>query len=298
MLGSNVSTVGGMHRGFLQAQEWSCRCIQIYTTPSRTWTVADLAPELVAGFHAARQNTGVEAVVAHVPFLVNLCAVDEGARRRSIQRLALEVSRAASLGLEAVIVHPGFRGLTSLDKALGLCCEALCEALHLASGTQVPILIENMAGQGSTICAEFRELGRVFDLLGPNNRIGLCFDTAHAFIAGYPFAGYWGYRDTLRRLFDHVGPERLRAIHLNDALTEQGSRHDRHAPPGKGRMGVAVFHALVRDPQFGNVPKVLEVPDRDRDSLPALRFLRHLEALAEPVSEAGAATQALLDLDA
>jgi deoxyribonuclease-4 len=116
--------------------------------------------------------------------------------------------------------------------------------------------------------------------IGRDDRVGVCFDTAHAFIAGYPLVGTDGYDEVLGILDREVGLHRVRAVHLNDAKTALGSRNDRHEAAGSGHMGSEVFARLVQDPRFFEIPVVLEVPDRDGASETALRWLRPLRDAA------------------
>jgi deoxyribonuclease-4 len=285
MLGSNVSTVGGLPQAFRQATDWECECIQVYTTPSRQWEVPDLDDARVDEFFARWADSPVRAVLAHVPFLVNIASPIDVTWDRSRRRLVQEVRRAHCLRIEAVVLHPGSGGKGDRRAALARAATALRDVVVETSDCGVRILLENMAGQGGTLCARFEELSELLDAVGEPGRLGVCLDTAHAFMAGYPLVGYAGYATVLDEFDARVGCERIGAIHLNDSLTPQGSRHDRHAPAGRGQMGVTVFHALVRDERFRTTPMILEVPARDDESLPTLELLRRLQESAATLSD-------------
>jgi deoxyribonuclease IV len=276
LLGSNVSGVGGIDKGFLQANAWECLAMQIYSTPSRRWEVPPLHPDLREAFLESLQSSAVHAVIAHVPFLVNLATPDAAALDRSLVRLETEIRRAEELALTAVVLHPGAGGASERQAAIAQVARALRHVIEATADCSTEILIENMAGQGTTLCANFAELAELLEIADAGPRLGMCFDTAHAFIAGYPLSGYDGYEQVIRELDACVGLNRVRAVHLNDALSGHGSRHDRHAAPGEGQMGTAVFHAFMRDERFVGRPAILEVPDRDGGTLRALRRLRDL----------------------
>jgi deoxyribonuclease-4 len=53
----------------------------------------------------------------------------------------------------------------------------------------------------------------------------------------------------------------LYAFHLNDSLKPLGSRRDRHAPLGKGEIGIECFKVLMKHPKTRCLPKYLETPD-------------------------------------
>lgn len=284
-IGSNVCTVGGIDKAFIQAAEWDCRSVQIYSTPSRRWEVPDLDPAVREAFLDGLDASGVRAVVAHVPFLVNLATPDPDALLRSVTRLITEIRRASELRIDSVILHPGAGGTSNRDDALRQAAAGLRTAVAATDDLSVNVLVENMAGQGTALCGSFDELARLLDEANAGPRLGVCLDTAHAFIAGYPVTGYAGYNRLVQALDDAVGLDRVLAVHLNDALTAQGSGHDRHAAPGEGQMGPAVFHAFMRDERFADRPAVLEVPNRDGGSQRALELLRRLALHEEALPE-------------
>jgi deoxyribonuclease-4 len=240
-------------------------------------------PEQREAYFTARAKSHVQVVVAHVPFLVNVASEDSGAWRRSRSRLVTELERAEELGIAAVVLHPGSGGLASRRQAVRRSAKAIAAAVTATKGYDVRILVENMAGQGRMLCACFEEIAELLALVDEPARTGVCFDTAHAFIAGYPFSGYTGYADVVGELAEIVGLDQVRALHVNDSLTGHGSRHDRHAPVGQGEMGLEAFHALMRDPAFAEKPMILEVPDRDGQSLAVLNLLRRLKDRRKPV---------------
>jgi deoxyribonuclease-4 len=252
-------------------------------------------PERRAAWFANWRGSPVEAVVAHVPFIVNSASGDAEAWERSRRRLVEEVHRADNLGVSAVVLHPGAAGDSPRAEGFRRTVAAIGSALDETSACRVRILIENMAGQGTTLCGRFEEIAELLELVGETERVGVCLDTAHAFIAGYPMVGYAGYDEVIAEFDAIVGLDRIGALHVNDALTIQGSRHDRHAAVGHGHMGLEVFHALMRDQRFRGVPMVLEVPDRDGQSLPTLELLRELKTREEPLEpEPGRAIQLAL----
>lgn len=217
MLGSHVPTQGGLQNGVRQGSAWGCECLQLYTTPSRSWMVPDLMDEACAEFLATRTLAGDPVVLSHVPFLVNPCIVAKEAWLRACGRLALEVKRAGALRLNGVVLHPGYRGNSGRDEALRRTAACIANALSATDTLDVSILIENMAGQGTTLCAQFEDLAELLRLVGPTHRVGVCFDTAHAFAAGHPLSRYDGYDDVMSALESIVGLDRVRAIHLNDS---------------------------------------------------------------------------------
>jgi len=281
MLGSNVPTIGGLPVGFKYAEEWGCDSIQIYVTLSRRWTVPDLTENEVCQFRTAWQRSTVKIVVAHVPFLVNLASTSGDIRRKSISRLIIESERASKFGVSYLVLHPGSN--PNRQKGLNLIVEGLDIVLNSTNDSRVKILLETVAGQGNQICSRFEELAYVLERVQDPERLGICFDTCHVFAAGYDIRGYDGYERVIEKLDRIVGLDRVKAFHLNDSKTSLGSRVDRHASIGEGLLGLQLFHAVVRDNRFSDIPKILEIPERDDRSHENLELLRNLRGQIAPI---------------
>ena len=139
------------------------------------------------------------------------------------------------------------------------------------------LLLESTAGQGRSLCATVADLGPYLEALDRHPRVGVCFDTCHVLAAGEPLDEPGGTTVTLDRLVAVAGADRLRLVHADDPHDARGSRRDRHAPIGEGRLGVAPFAELLAHPATAGVPLVLETPgsrDVGDPQLPLLRQLR------------------------
>lgn len=283
MLGSNVPTVGGPSKGFRYAKEWDCECIQIYTTLSRRWNVPDLSEKEICEFELAWKESPVVQVVAHVPFLVNLASPDNEIWRKSVNRLIKEVSRCYKLGIRFLVLHPGSYRDSTEERGTKRIVGALNGVCARMDTIPVKILLETAAGQGTTLGSRFEELACILHRIKRPEFFGVCFDTAHVFIAGYDIRGYFGFENVMRKFDEIIGLDKIEVIHLNDSKTKLGSRCDRHACIGEGELGLQFFHALMRDSRFMNTPKVLEIPERDQKSKDNLELLRNLQAIRNPL---------------
>lgn len=285
MLGSNVPTIGGLPVGFRYADKWGCECIQIYVTLSRRWDVSSLKNDEINRFNTAWQKSSVEQVIAHVPFLVNLASPDTGLRKKSIERLSIEISRADKFKVPFLVLHPG--SYRNSSKEIGI--ERIINGLNFISqksdNSSVKILLETMAGQGTALGSTFEEIAFIIENIENPEFVGVCFDTAHIFIAGYDIRGYKGYNKVMNKFDNIVGLDKIKVFHLNDSKTDLGSKNDRHANIGEGKLGLQVFHAILRDERFFNIPKILEIPERDEKSKEALEFLRELRVNKESICE-------------
>jgi deoxyribonuclease-4 len=264
LLGAHESIAGGLHRAFERAAADGAGALQLFVKNGRTWKARPIEPAEARAFRSAGAAAGVPAF-AHASYLLNLAA-EPGTevRARSLDGLADELARCEQLGLPGLVVHPGANA--DATRGIALAGEAIAQALARVPG-QAGIWLENTAGQGASLGWEPDQLGRLLDAAGGGERLGVCFDTCHAFAAGFDLTTPTGYRRTLRRLGDAVGGlAAVKAFHLNDCKKPLGCRVDRHEDVGDGAMGLAPFRFLVEDGRFERVPGVLETPVPERYS--------------------------------
>lgn len=284
MLGSNVPTIGGFHTGFKWGDKWGCECIQIYLTLSRRWDVPNLSQQEITRFKTSWQESSVKKVVAHVPYLVNLASLNEELRDKSVKRLGIEISRAIKFSVSLLVLHPGSYGVSTREEGIKRIIEALNRVLEETEGS-VKILLETMAGQGTMIGSRFEEIALILKKVQKSEKLGVCLDTAHLFMAGYDIRDYKGWESILNEFNKIIGIEKIGAIHLNDSKTDLSSRSDRHACIGEGKLGLQVFQAILKDKRFREIPKILEIPERDARSKDNLELLRNLQSNSEPLPE-------------
>lgn len=277
MLGSNVPTIGGYATGFKFGDQWGCDCIQIFLTLSRRWDIPKLIDEKVIEFKKSWNRSSVKTIVGHIPYLVNLASPDNVIWKKSIKRVLMEIEYASNLGVLFLVLHPG--SYTNTNKQIGL--NRIKKALNIISkkliDQNVRILLETMSGQGSALGSTFKEINYILKNLKKSNFFGVCFDTAHVFHAGYNIMGLDGYKRVFKRFDEIIGIDKIKVIHLNDSKTELGSKVDRHASIGEGRIGLKFFHSILNDDKFYNIPKIIEIPDRDEKSQESLILLRELQ---------------------
>jgi deoxyribonuclease-4 len=289
MIGSNVpahSGKGGLSTLFPYAERWGCECAQTYITLSRTWKTRELSPEETLGFRTAWQASSVKQVIAHVPLIVNPAAPIDAIWQNSKARLATELSIADQLGIRLLVMHPGYCGRIGKKAGIGRTVDALNDVLNGADASRAMILLETMAGQGTAIGSRFEELAEIIKGVEKSHLLGVCLDTCHVFAAGYDIRGYQGYENVLKEFDAKVGKDKLKMLHVNDSKGDLGCRIDRHMAIGEGKLGLQVFHAIVRDKRFEDTPKVLELPTRDEEKIQQqLRLLRRLQETTEHVSE-------------
>jgi deoxyribonuclease-4 len=276
LLGAHCSTAGGLPTAALEAKTLRCEAIQVFLKSNRQWAMRDLAEGEAAGFAAGLAKARVRTAIAHGTYLVNLAAVDERTARLSRETFLAEIRRAEEVGIAALVFHPGAHMEAGEEKGHRKVGAAVKAALAATRGAKVRVLLENAAGQGTTLGTRFEDLARMMEIAGDDPRLGICLDTCHAFAAGHDLSTDEGYDAVLADVDRTVGIARLRAVHLNDSLLGLGSRRDRHANLGEGTLGRTAFRRLVNDPRLADVPMVLETPGGLEGYKRDLRILRGL----------------------
>lgn len=264
MLGTHVSMTGGAAACFHRAASLEIDTMQIFTRNQRQWVPPPLSDGQVDEFKALRQRFVPGPVLAHASYLINPATTDPLKIEKSRVALADELQRATRLGIDFLVLHPG--SATDGDRDAGLnCAAAMIGGILGEIATDVIILLETTAGQGNTLGWTFAELGAIRKALRPEirGRTAVCLDTAHVFAAGYDISAERGFDRCFEEFDTAIGMDVLAALHLNDSATDSGSRRDRHAHIGQGKIGLYPFRRLMSDPWFTRLPKILETEKGD-----------------------------------
>lgn len=260
--GAHVSAAGGPENAPLNARRIGATGFALFTKNQRQWQAPPLGAAQIEAFRRNCEEAGYapQSILPHDSYLINLGHPDQEGLVKSRAAFVDEMSRCEALGLDRLNFHPGSHlNRIPVDKCLDRIAESINIALDKTHG--VTAVIENTAGQGSNLGFEFEHLAHIIDKVEDKSRVGFCIDTCHAFAAGYDLRTAEACDDSFARLDRIVGLKYLRGMHLNDALKVMGSRVDRHAPLGKGTLGVECFRYIARDPRFDGIPLILETPD-------------------------------------
>lgn len=260
--GAHVSAAGGVFKAPANASAINADSFALFTKNQKRWNAPPLTEHDIHKFKAALKKSGIqpEMVLPHDSYLINLGNPDPEKREKSLISFIDEVKRCEQLGLTRLNFHPGsYLKQTDEQGGLELIADSMKQTLNATQS--IILVIENTAGQGSTLGYSWEHLGNLIDLCEGDKRVGICIDTCHAFAAGYDF------KNDFDRVFSDfetiVGFDRLKGMHLNDSRKGCGSRIDRHESIGKGEIGEECFKTLVADPRFDDIPLILETPDPD-----------------------------------
>ena len=260
LLGAHMSVAGGLPLAVERAVAHGCDSFQIFAKNANQWRGRIVPLEEVGDFRARVQAAGIGPVVSHASYLINLATTNQALRRQSIGAMGDEMDRAEALGLLGVVLHPGCYTQGTEADAPRLISEALIEVLSERAGGRTMVLLEQTAGQGTSIGARFEHLAAILAEAHGDSRLGVCLDTCHLLAAGYDVCSPGGYADTFEQFGRLIGFERLKLFHLNDSKKPLGSRVDRHEHIGRGFLGLEPFRRIVNDPRFRGLPMLLETP--------------------------------------
>jgi len=274
-LGAHIRISGGLNVAARRAAEIGCEALQIFAANPNSWRSRKIDDGSAAEFRRLVEEFNLRPVVIHTQYLVNLAAPDPDIYSKSTSAVIDIMNRALLLGAQYVVTHIGSHKGSGLEEGIGRIHLAISEALGQVKG--VNLLLENSAGGGGGIGANFQEMRAILDLLAENkSRLGICLDTAHLWAAGYDVSSEESVGATIQEFDDAVGIEMLKLMHLNDTNVALGARRDRHANIGMGNIGEEGFSAILHHPDLSLLPGILETPAREAALIHDIDILKQL----------------------
>lgn len=258
-IGAHTSAAGGVHNAVYEGLSIGATTIQLFTSNQRQWHSRPISQEEIVLWEKSLSETGIGEVMSHGSYLINLGSSNPETLQKSRKAFREEIKRCHALKIPYLTFHPGAATDSSEEDCLKTIVESLLEMQDIARPTR--LLIETTAGQGSCVGHRFEHLSTIIRQVDGKIPIGVTIDTCHVFAAGYDIRTAIGWEKTLHEFDRIVGLKYLRAFHLNDSVKDLGSRVDRHAPIGQGKIGLASFQFLMTSPHTFSLPKYLETPD-------------------------------------
>ena len=278
-----MSVSGGKYLALDGGKEIGCEAIQIFIRNVRSWSSGELKKDEITSFHKKKEELKNEIwpIISHNSYLINLASRDKELLKKSYDAMLDELKKADQLGIEFENMHPGTIPTADKDnitkeEALIQIANQINNLIGATKDSKVKILLETTAGQGEGIGNEFQHFKTIIDKIKTKDRIGICFDTAHSFAAGYDFTTKKKYDDMWDEFDNIIGLKYLFAFHLNDTDKELGSRVDRHAHIGEGKIGKEPFSFFIKDERFKNMPGILETPEGEKKFAANLKILKLL----------------------
>jgi len=276
-VGAHVSASGGVENAPLNAKEIGAKAFALFTKNQRQWKAKPLSLKSIAEFKINLDNVGIkpEHVLPHDSYLINLGHPEAEKLEKSRDAFIDELQRCEQLGLKLLNFHPGShlqkiakKDPNFADKTKDAeyeCLDVIAKSMNLAieatKGSDVILVIENTAGQGTNLGYKFEHLAYLIDKVEDKSRVGVCIDTCHMFTAGYDIRTKEAYDKTWSEFDKIIGFKYLKGMHINDSKPPLGSRVDRHQSLGKGEIGLDAFKFIMNDERMNNIPLILETID-------------------------------------
>ncbi len=260
--GAHTSIAGGLKQAAVRAHELGANAFALFTKNQNRWFSPPLKEEEILLFKETTQSLGFqkEQILPHDSYLINLGNPDEEKRKKSIDSFSDELERVRQLGLGKLNFHPGSHlKEISIEEELTLIARSLDLAMERVAIVH-PVL-ETTAGQGSNVGWRFEEIRDIIAQSSYPERLGVCIDTCHSHAAGYEMRTEEGYGRMMEEFGKIIGFSKLEGMHLNDAKSGFASHVDRHAPLGKGTIGLSLFSMIAKDERTAGIPLILETPD-------------------------------------
>lgn len=274
-LGLHCSIQGSIDLVVDRGLAQDCNTLQMFSRNPRGWNSKQLSREEVESFRAKLRESGIWPVFIHTPYLLNLASPKENVYAKSVVVLKDELRRAADLGVPYVVTHLGSHLGYGKMEGFRRIIEAVNDSFSVVEN-MVVLLLENTAGTKNSMGSSFEDVQQILSKIEVRERVGVCFDTSHAYAAGYDLVSRGAVRYTLQRFDELIGLKALKLVHLNDSRGALGSRVDRHEHIGLGRIGEQGFRNILQS-RLGKLPLILETPiDGRRDDLGNLEKVREL----------------------
>ena len=263
-MGFHVSIYGSIDRAVDRAVELGCNTFQIFTRNPRQWHSTELTSETAKAFSDKVKMHDMKPVFAHMPYLPNLASPRDEVYEKSVKTLTSELERCRRLEIPYLVTHLGSHLGAGMQTGFKRLINGINQALN-DTGGGVTLLLENTAGTRNSMGSTLEDIQHIIEQLSHPEMVGVCFDTCHAFAAGYDLRTEETVEATVKKIDETIGFEKLKLVHLNDSKGDFNSRIDRHEHIGMGKIGEEGFRNVLAS-RLGTLPLILETPKDSRRS--------------------------------
>ncbi|MEI6631548.1 MAG: deoxyribonuclease IV [bacterium] len=277
ILGVHISGTENAYQALDEAHKLGCNTMQIFARNPQKWRANFIDPKDIEEFNRRQEKLRISPVFIHISYLINLASPNPRLYAGSIDAYIEDILEAQAMKADYIVTHMGSHKETSEEAGIERLIEALNQILEKTKNSPVGILLENTSGSGSWLGYKFSHHKEIIKGIKNKERIGLCLDTAHAYLAGYDLASKAGLEGLLSEIDKMVGIGLIKLIHLNDAKGTLNSHQDRHEHIGKGSIGLEGIKRIVNHPKLRNLPFILETPKKtEQDDAMNLKTVRKL----------------------
>jgi len=241
-IGTHVSIAGGIEKAPGNAAKVGAECFQIFSRSPHGGPVKPITPDVVKKFAAEMKKHKLDTFYIHTPYFINLSSVKNNIYYGSIAVIREELERGSKLSCKAVMTHLGSFGELGDKEGLEKVGVSVGKIMKGYKGT-TQLLLEISAGSGRVVGDKFEEIAKILDHKDvKKHKVGVCFDTCHAFASGYDVRDKKSVDETLKQFGGHL---------------------DRHEHIGVGKIGLEGFKALAHHKILGKLDWILETPKDD-----------------------------------
>ncbi len=259
--GFHISIHGSIDLSVDRAEELGCNTFQIFTRSPRQWNPSKIFPDVAKAFVNKLKIRDIKPVFAHMPYLPNLASPRDEIYVKSVNTLSSELKRCKLLNIPYLVTHLGSHLGAGKQEGFSRLIDGINEALSNNDG--VTLLLENTAGTRNSMGSTIEDLNHIIESLTQPEMVGICFDTSHAFAAGYDIRTEDNIEFLIQKIDELIGFKRLKVVHLNDSKGEFNSHIDRHEHIGLGNIGEEGFRNLLAS-KFSEIPMIMETPKDSR----------------------------------
>jgi len=275
-VGFHATTAGGLHNAIIEGDKFGCEVVQIFTKNNLQWSAKPLSEVELKRYHDARASSKIESVFGHTGYLINLAATNPETLQKSRESLLLELERSQQLGLPFLVLHPGAAKERTPEEGLKMVIESL-EWVFERTKSKTLVALEATAGAGTILGSTIEQLAYLLDNSPSSSRLAICLDTCHLFASGYDLRTQTDLEKFLKAFKKLIDWKRVVCVHINDSVGDLGSKLDRHAVLGEGKIGWELFERLMRHPDFAEIPLCMEIPPGE-ERINDERMLKKLKA--------------------
>lgn len=230
---------------------------QYFTRNPRGGSVKTVDYDDIKKFNDFAKENNIDYIIAHAPYTMNLASPDEKVRDFGYRVIKEDLETLEHIDKVYYNFHPGSHVGQGIEAGIDLIADTLNKVISPNQKTLV--LLETMAGKGSEIGSNFREIKRIIDKVEHSEKIGVLLDTCHVNDGGYDIVNHLD--EVLKEFDEIIGINLLKAIHLNDSKNPRESHKDRHEKIGLGTIGLEALTKIINHPLLRELPFVLETPN-------------------------------------
>ncbi|MCG3215874.1 MAG: deoxyribonuclease IV [Candidatus Heimdallarchaeota archaeon] len=261
-IGCHVSIAGSVDLAFERAKNLGCNTFQIFTKNPRGWKARELVSEEKNSFNKKILKGDFSPIFSHISYLPNLASLDPEIYKKSLDSFILEIQRSISLSIPYFIIHSGSYKGGTIEEGFNKYLSSILKGIEEGKG-KIAILIENSAGGKNSITGDLENIAKILNEVNDKKSVGVCFDTCHAFGAGYDLRNEKALKSTLEKIESTIGIENIAVVHANDSKAELKSNRDFHEHIGIGEIGELGFKAMINNSNLQIIPWILETPVND-----------------------------------